>query len=163
MGASGSLRGPRKAPAAYLTTMQSLSGAVPARGPLLDSNANASGGISFNHGTDLLAVSHHYESEFQSGATVGGNDLRCSRAVGIHSIRACCGPPVASCGNAVYGSEIHLPEIPAAIELRHSHSPEQAHSGTGKDLAIYGESVRAAKSSERAISVIARLCPGEGA
>src|SRR6185436_16062740 len=105
------------------------------------SRAEASGGVAFHDGANLVPSVGHYQPQAQRGTAIREVDLRLPGAIAIDFVAARSRPPVRPDGNAVDRREVHLAEAAVAVEVSHGHATEESRLRSGEDLPVDGEPV----------------------
>src|SRR6266404_7736989 len=98
---------------------------------------------------DFLAVSDHYEVQFDGRKRVSGDvDHRCSSAIRINGIGAAAGRPFNGWRYAADKEVVHLGQITFAIKIGHGYAADREpgagrkrRPGVGEDQAFDSETV----------------------
>ena len=110
---------------------------------------DAGDGIRFDHGMYFLALSDHYEVQFDRRKRVSGDvDHRCPSAIRIDGIGAAAGRPFHRWRYAADKDVVHLGQITLAVKIGHGYAADREPSpgrkrrpGVGEDQAFYSEPV----------------------
>src|SRR5678815_1649789 len=81
------------------------------------SRAEATGGVAFHDGANLVPAVGHDQAQVQRGTAVREVDLRLPGAVGIDLVAARSRPPVRPDRYAVDRREVHLAEATITVEV----------------------------------------------